>query len=92
MKHSLLIYSLDDHLCHMIDHLIRHAGVHADPESVVHNKVGIGQLAHHAVCVGAADLVEARVFDQIAAEQEARLHVVLLDKTSPCCDPSRSRA
>lgn len=67
----LLIHRFNNDLCHIVDHLIGHAGVHADPEGVVHDKVSVGQLPCHAVGVGAADLVKARVLDQVAAEQQA---------------------
>ena len=75
----LLIHSLDNRLGHVVDHLVGHAGVNADPEGVVHDKVGVGQLARHAVGVGAADLVKARVLDQVAAEQQAGLDIVVLN-------------
>lgn len=74
----LLIHSLDNCLGHVVDHLVGHAGVNADPESIVHDKVGVGQLARHAVGVGAADLVKAGVLDEVAAEQQTGLHVVAL--------------
>ena len=51
----LLIHSLDNRLGHVVDHLVGHAGVNADPEGVVHDKVSVGQLPCHAVGVGAAD-------------------------------------
>ena len=74
----LLIHSLDNRLGHVVDHLVGHAGINADPEGVVHDKVGVGQLARHAVGVGAADLVKAGVLDEVAAKQQTGLHVVAL--------------
>lgn len=75
----LLVHRFNNDLCHIVDHLIGHAGVHADPEGVVHDKVSVGQLPCHAVGVGAADLVKAGVLDQVAAEQQAGLDIVVLN-------------
>lgn len=75
----LLIHSLDNRLGHVVDHLVGHAGVNADPEGVVHDKVSVGQLPCHTVGIGAADLVKARVLDQVAAEQQAGLDIVVLN-------------
>ena len=74
----LLVHRFNNDLCHIVDNLIGHAGVHADPEGVVHDKVSVGQLPCHAVGVGAADLVKAGVLDEVAAEQQMGLHVVAL--------------
>ena len=74
----LLIHSLDNRLRHVVDHLVGHTGVNANPEGVVHNKISIGQLTRHAVCVRATHLVKARVLDEVAAEQQTGLHVVAL--------------
>ena len=84
----LLIHSLDNRLGHVVDHLVGHAGVNADPEGVVHDKVSVGQLPCHAVGVGTADLVKAGVLDEVAAEQQTGLHVVALHIAGPGRSPA----
>src|SRR5258708_29241719 len=61
---------------HVIDHRLRDARVEADPENVVHDKVGILQLANHAplyVSIG-------RLAKQIAAEKQAGGYVSRFQK------------
>ena len=77
-----VVYSVDNDLCHMVDHFIRHTGVYAYPEGIVHNEIGDLQVAHDPVSRCAADLVKAGVLDQIAGEQQAGLHIVILNITS----------
>src|SRR5258708_27336620 len=62
---------------HVVDHRLRDARVEADPENVVHYKVGILQLANHAplyVAIG-------RLPKQIAAEKQAGGFVLRFHKT-----------
>ena len=60
----LLIHSLDNRLGHVVDHLVGHAGVNADPEGVVHDEIRIGQFAYHTVCISTTHLVKARMLNQ----------------------------
>src|SRR5450755_3814169 len=70
-------WNLMESLYHVIDHRLRDAGVKANPENVVHYKVGVFQIANHAplnVAVGG-------LAQQIAAEQQARGDVSGFQKT-----------
>src|SRR3984893_15730665 len=63
-------------LRHVIDHRLRDARVEADPENVVHNKVGILQLANHAPL----DIAIGGLTKQVAAEEQAGGYVSRLQK------------
>src|SRR6266576_1076718 len=60
-------WNLMESLRHVIDHRLRDAGVKADPENVVHHKVGVPQIADHAplnVAIGG-------LAKQVAAKKQA---------------------
>lgn len=79
-KTSLLVHRLMNHLNHIIQLLIRHARIDADPEGIVHDAVGILETADDAVaffCL--THLVEAWVLDEVAGKEHAGLDAFALD-------------
>lgn len=69
-----------NHLDHIIQLLIRHARIDADPEGIVHDAVGILEAADDAVAYSRlTHLVEARVLDEVAGEEHAGLDAFTLD-------------
>ena len=55
-----------EHFEHVVDHLVGDAGIHADPERVVHDQIGVRQRADdQAVDVDVGGLTE-----QIAGEDQ----------------------
>ena len=65
LVYALLLHSLDDGFGHIVDHIVGHARIDTHPEGVVHDEIGAGQIPHHTVGIGAADLVEAGMLDQV---------------------------
>jgi len=55
---------------------VRNARINSDEEGVVHDDVGVGQIAHHA----ALDVFKSRVAQEIAAEEVSGLDAVGFQK------------
>lgn len=77
----LLRNRLDNRFCHIINHFICHAWVDTDPEGIIQDKLCCFQTAGDAVGVCIAELIETRVFNDIAAEQETGLNLMIFDIT-----------
>jgi hypothetical protein len=63
-----------DLLDHKTQHLFSQPRIHTDPQSVVHDVVGVGQFVADAI--GAT--FEIRLARKIAREQQARTYLVLI--------------
>jgi len=79
INNRFLAYCFNNDLCHIVDHLVSHAGINAYPEGIVHDEISGLQTADHTVGIGAADLVKAGMLDQVAGEQQTGLHIMRLD-------------
>ena len=60
----------------VVEHFSGQAGIHADPEDVVHHEIGVGQLAEDAVF---AVLVDG-LAKKIAGEHEPRANLLCLER------------
>lgn len=73
-------HSLMNYFNHVIQFLIRHAWIDANPESIVHDTVGILKTADNAIALSFfAHLVEARVLDEVAGKKHAGLNTFALN-------------
>ena len=63
----------------MIEHRIRHSGIYAYPECVVHNVVSVLEFTGYTVLICTSDLIEAGVSCKVTGEQKSRLDIVVLD-------------
>ena len=69
-------------LRHIVDLLCRHARVDAEPESIAHDAVGRRKLADDAVAAFRfAQAVKARMLDEVARKEHARLYAVRFEST-----------
>lgn len=69
-----------NHFNHIIQLLIRHTRIDADPEGVIHDAVGVLKTADNAVAFSFfAHLVEARMLDEVACKEHAGLNAFALD-------------
>ena len=65
-------------LDHVVELSLAHAGVEADPESVVHDRVGVREIADDTIVNAFDERIKARMFDEVARKEVARLDVVCL--------------
>ena len=67
---------------HPVYHLICHAGIDANPETVVHHEISHLQFAHYAIAFStSAHLIKSRVLNEVACKEITRLDLVLLQLT-----------
>lgn len=60
---------------HVIELGIAHAGIEADPERIVHNRVRVGERPGNPVVAAFYQRIETRVFGNVSGEEVARLDV-----------------
>ena len=73
-------HSLMNYFNHVIQFLIRHAWIDANPEGIVHDAVGILKTADNAIAFSFfAHLIEARVLDEVAGEEHTSLDAFALN-------------
>ena len=63
-------------LHHVVDLRVAHAGVETDPERGVHDGIGVGKRAGHAVVDALAHRLEAGMAYDVARKEVARLDVL----------------
>ena len=69
-----------NHFNHIIQLLIRHPRIDADPEGVIHDTVGVLKTADNAVALSLfAHLIETRVLDEVACKEHTSLNAFALD-------------
>ena len=80
---AALIHIAHDAACRILQHVLRQGRLYADPEGVVHDDVGLGQVAADAVAL----VLHVGLAGEVAGEQQSGANFVLVEG-----DQSRSAA
>ena len=73
-----------DGVRHEVQHFIRHAGIDAYPERIVHDEIGVFQFTDHTeTFTGTAHFIESGMLQQITGKQVAGLYLPSLQLSHP---------
>ena len=78
-EHDVLSNKPENALRHIVQHFIRHSRIEPDPEAVIHDAVGVHELAGDAVVLAVFEIIEAGVAREVPREEVSRLDIVLFE-------------